>query len=253
MISTPPTSRMPLLSAGFTLAVAATCVTGIAATATPAAAGTVSGHVRFDGLRHEPPIITMTADPACDRQFPKGRPAETVVTSADGGLANVIVYVRSGFPKKFLFPPLQQSHETSIDQKGCAFVPHVLAVRVGEEITIHNSDATRHNVNGRSVENPPFNEATPGEGFVLRKTFQQPELAVKLKCDIHPWMAAYVGVFDHPFFAVTAADGSFTISGLPESKYTVEAWHESLGVHSAAVELDDDAATARLDFSFAGY
>jgi plastocyanin len=225
---------------------------GIAAAASPAAAGTLTGHVRLEGPRPTPPIITMSADPACDRQFPKGRPAETIVTGADGSLANVIVHVTAGFPKKFAFPPFRQSSEVTIDQKGCAYVPHVLAVRVGEEITIRNSDATIHNVSARSIENPPFNEATPGEGFVLRKTFRQPEIAVKLKCDIHPWMAAYVGVFEHPYFAVTGSDGSFTITGLPESEYTVEAWHESLGVQSAAVELDDDSATARLDFSFAG-
>lgn len=195
----------------------------------------------------------MSADPACDRQFPQGRPAEMIVAGADGGLANVFVHVKSGLPKKFVVPPAAAAGEIVLDQKACTYVPHVLAVRVGQEVTIRNSDPTIHNVNGRSIANAPFNEATPGLNDVLRRTFLQPEVAVKLKCDIHPWMTAYVGVFSHPYHAVSASDGSFTITGLPESdKYTVEAWHETLGTRSAVVEIDDEDATVQVNFSFAG-
>ena len=238
------TTRAPL--AALAVAIVAALVSASAADA-----ATITGHVRVTGSIPKPPIITMTADPACDHLYPHGRPAEIVVAGPDGALANVFVYVKTGLPKKFVFP-MPAPREVRLDQKGCAFVPHAIGVRVGEEITIHNSDPTMHNVNARAAINPPFNEATPGEDESLRKSFARPEVAVKLKCDIHPWMSAYIGVFDHPFFAVTGTDGAFTISGLPESDYTVEAWHESLGVRAANVKLDDDDKTATLDFSFAG-
>lgn len=239
----PPTSAAA--RALVALAAAATLLS------TGARAATITGHVRLTGEIPKPPTITMSADPVCDRMSPGGRPAEVIVADANGGLANVFVYVKTGLPKKFPIPAVP-STEPRIDQKGCVFVPHAIGVRVGQEIQIHSSDATMHNVAARSHANPPFNEATPGEDEALRKSFQRPEVAVKLKCDIHPWMAAYVGVFDHPFFAVTGSDGSFRIEGLPESEYTVEVWHESLGTKSAAIELEDDDETKSLDFSFAG-
>jgi len=217
--------------------------------ATPAGAGTVTGHVRFEGPPPARPTIYMAADPSCDKIAPNGRPADVVVVDQAGGLANVLVYVKSGLPEKARWE--MPSGAVKIDQKGCAYVPHVLGVRAGQEIEIHSADETLHNVDARTTLNTPFNEAMVGAGTVLRKSFTRPEVAVKLKCDIHPWMSAYVGVFDHPFFAVSSADGRFTLPALPEGEYTVEAWHESLGMKSATVEVDDDDV-ATLTFSFAG-
>lgn len=230
------------------LAIAMSMVLGCAS----ARAATITGHVRIAGSIPKPPTITMTADPTCDHLFPHGRPAENIVAGADGSLANVFVYVKSGFPKKFVFPA-GPAGEARLDQKGCAFVPHAIGVRVGQEISIHSSDETLHNVDARGALNAPFNEAMVGAGSTLVKAFQHPEVAVKLKCDIHPWMTAYVGVFDHPFFAVTGPDGTFTISGLPESDgYTVEAWHESLGTRTTKIAVDDDKKSYTADFSFVG-
>ena len=223
----------------------------VIASSIPASAGTIRGHVRLAGLIPKQPTITMTADPACDKISPQGRPAEMIVAAPDGALANVIVHITRGLPKKFAVPPAPPG-EVRIDQKGCVFVPHVIGVRVGQEVAISSSDETMHNVASRTTVNTPFNELTPGAGSMLRKVFMHPELPVKLKCDIHPWMVAYVGVFDHPFFAVTGPDGAFSISGLPEAEYSVEAWHESLGVRAVAVELEDDDATVTTDFSFVG-
>ena len=212
--------------------------------------GAITGRVRLDGTAPQRPVITMSADPACDRLFPNGRPSEMVIVDPAGGLANVLVYVKAGLPDDFQ-PPPPPAAAASIDQKGCAYVPHVLGVRVDQEVEIHNGDATLHDVNARSTVNPPFNAPMPVQNQVLRKAFRHPELPVKLKCDIHPWMSAYIGVFAHPFFAVTGADGSFSIPGLPVGDYTIEAWHESLAVRYAKVSVEADVS-ARLEFSFAG-
>lgn len=215
----------------------------------PALAGTVTGHARFQGPPPGRPTMYMTADPACDQVSPKGRPSEVVVVDPSGGLANVIVYVKSGLEDDATWPV--PNGTVRVDQTGCTYVPHVLGVRAGQELEIHSADPTLHNVNARTALNTPFNEAMAGAGTILRKSFLRPEVAVKLKCDIHPWMSAYVGVFGHPFFAVTSADGTFTLTALPEGEYVLEAWHESLGVKSVSLKVDDDdVATA--DFSFAG-
>jgi plastocyanin len=218
--------------------------------AAPAAAGPLSGSVRFQGPAPERPTIYMTADPACDKASPKGRPSDALVVDPSGGIANVLVYVKSGLDKQKAAWPAP-TDTPKIDQRGCVYVPHVIGVRVGQEIEIASADPTLHNVNARTSENSPFNVALPGADQKIHRSFNKPEVAVKLKCDIHPWMSAYVGVFDHPFFAVTSADGRYVLPTLPEGEYVIEAWHESLGTRSVKIEVDDKEP-ASLDFSFAG-
>lgn len=219
-------------------------------TAPGAQAGTLRGTVRFQGTPPKMPTVYMAADPACDKLSPDGRPAETVVVDpATGGLANVLLYIQSGLDDDAVWPP--PAAPARLDQKNCMYAPHVFGVRVGQEIEIHSADPTFHNVDARTKVNTPFNIGMPGANQVIRRSFSHPEVAVKLKCDIHPWMSAYVGVFTHPFFAVSAADGSFTFPTVPEGEYTVEAWHELFGVRSATVEVDDEDP-ATVDFTFAG-
>jgi plastocyanin len=216
--------------------------------AAPAAAGPLSGTVRYQGTAPERPTIYMTADPTCDKASPKGRPSDVLVVDPAGGIANVLVYVKSGLGKASWPAP---TDTPKIDQRGCMYVPHVIGVRAGQEIEIASADPTLHNVNARTSVNPPFNVALPGADQKIHRSFNHPEVAVKLKCDIHPWMTAYVGVFDHPFFAVTSADGRYVMPTLPEGEYVIEAWHESLGTRSVKIEVDDKDP-ASLDFSFTG-
>jgi len=169
-----------------------------------------------------------------------------VVAGPGGELANVFVYIKD---IKGNFPA--PSTPVVIDQKGCQYHPHVLAVRVGQPIVVSNSDAFLHNIHALSVDNPGFNigqpTKDPGRNVGVMKV---PEI-FKVKCDVHPWMGAYVHVIDHPFFAVTKEDGTFAIpAGLPDGRYTLAAWHEKLGEKLAVVEVKGGKAEA-VDFTFA--
>ncbi len=121
---------------------------------------------------------------------------------------------------------------------------------VGQKLVIRNSDPTLHNVHALPSKNEEFNQGQPFQGMELEKTFDQPEVMVRFKCDVHPWMSSYMGVLNHPFFAVSGADGSFSIDGLPAGDYEVEAWHEELGAKTMSVSVAaDGTAAANFDFS----
>ena len=210
------------------------------------AAGTVSGKANFDGTAPTRRTIKMSADPACDKANPNGRQGEAMVISADGAVANVFVYVKEGVSG--------YQHETPkapvmLDQAGCMYSPRVSGAQVGQTIQILNSDTTLHNVHALPKASKQFNSAMPMKGMKIKKRFTAPEVMVRIKCDVHPWMAAYVGVLDHPFHAVTGTDGSYSIDGLPAGTYTIEAWHERLGAQTSTVTVADGAA-ASANFSF---
>ena len=120
---------------------------------------------------------------------------------------------------------------------------------VGQELEIRNSDATLHNVHALPTASKPFNNAMPMKGMTIKRKFTAPEVMVRVKCDVHPWMAAYIGVLPHPFFAVSGEDGAFTIANVPPGTYTIEAWHEKMGTQTASVTVADGAA-ATADFTF---
>ena len=135
------------------------------------------------------------------------------------------------------------------DQQGCRYRPHVFGIRVGQTLTIRNSDATLHNIHATPAANPEFNMGQPIQGMEFERTFDAPEVMVPFQCDVHSWMNAYVGVLDHPYFAVTGDDGGFDISELPPGDYVVEAWHEELGTQTQNVTVGE-GGTAEVSFTF---
>jgi hypothetical protein len=209
----------------------------------PATAGTISGRVVLEGPVPESPKIKMTSDPACGTSEMR---AESFVVD-NGGLKNVFVYIKDGLGNKYIFDT--PTDPVTIDQKGCHYVPHVVGVRTTQPLEIVNSDNTLHNVHGMPKSNDEFNQGQPVRGMKSDFTFKTPEVLIPLKCDVHSWMNAYVGVVDHPYFAVTSDGGRFELRGVPPGTYSVEAVHEKLGRMSLPVTLGEKDAK-ELTFSF---
>jgi len=205
----------------------------------------VTGKAVFDGEAPKPKAISMKAVPACDKQHTDPVYEEFIVTGDKNELKNVVVYVKDGGKLGGAAP----TTPVVLDQKGCVYSPHVVVVMTGQELKAQNSDGFLHNVHGLCRDNPEFNfpqmqkgQVTPIEATKAVETF-------KVKCDVHPWMNAWVVVLDHPFSSVTGDNGEFAIKGLKDGKYTLVAWHEKLGTQEAEVEVKDGKATA--DFKFA--
>jgi Carboxypeptidase regulatory-like domain len=215
--------------------------------AAPAAGpgSTVSGTATFAGTSTDTPIA-MNADPVC-----AGLHKEPVTTGkvvvANGKLANVFVYVKSGLPAGATYPA--PTAKAEINQQGCLYHPRIQGMMVNQGLVIKNSDPTLHNIHALPKTNQEFNQGQPFQNMQFEKTFTKPEVMVHFKCDVHPWMSAYIGVLDHPFFAVTKEDGSFSIPNLPPGKYTLEAWHEELGTQDQDITVAAGApVTANFDF-----
>ncbi len=186
--------------------------------------GSVKVTVKFEGEQKKRRPIRMDQDPFCKSAHPDAEPAlnEQFVFGDDNALQNVLVYVSKGLEGKTFDKP---AATPTMDQHGCVYVPHVMGMMTGE-LAIHNSDNTLHNVKMTSANNGSFNEGMPVKDMVLKKSFNKPELAIQLKCDVHPWMGAFLHVFEHPFFAVTQQDGTVSLKGLPAGEYEITVWHE---------------------------
>lgn len=212
----------------------------------PATAGSIGGRVTFDGVAPPRETISMATDPNCRPDEPLQ--TETISVGQDHGLQNVFVYVRDGLGDlQFPVP----ASPAVLDQRGCRYTPRVIGVQVGQPVEILNSDRTFHNVHAVGQTNSEFNVAQPSVGMTMTHTFTTREVMVPFKCDVHLWMHAWVGVLEHPFFAVTGADGSFSLAGLPPGTYTVDAWHESLGTQTMRVTVTPKS-TATASFTFKG-
>ncbi|MBI1883842.1 MAG: hypothetical protein HYS08_06510 [Chlamydiae bacterium] len=206
---------------------------------------TLTGKVHLEGTPPPQEKIKMDADPVCQMQHSSDVFAERWVVNGNGTLRNVLIYIKEGLGDKTFPAP---SEPVVLDQKGCQYHPHVMGIQVGQTLKIVNSDDTLHNVHGKTKEMSLFNLAMPFKGLELEQKFEKADM-IKFVCEVHPWMAAYAGVFNHPFFAVSGEDGSFEIKNLPAGTYGVEAWHEKLGTQTQNVTVTETDSKA-VDFSF---
>jgi plastocyanin len=233
------------------LAVAVIVAAGAAdflAPAAPAAAGgTIKGHVRLTGKLPGNPVIRMGMDPKCvQMNAGKMTVQETVMAALDGSLANVFVSIEGSFPQT----PVP-ADPVVIDQRGCVYRPRVVGVRAGQPLQIRNSDDLMHNVHSSSARGNDFNVSEPKAGMVQSFTLKNDERMFHLRCDIHSWMTAYVGIVNHPYFAVTDPAGTFEIRNVPPGDYALGIWHERYGPLKQTVRVRA-GAIATADFSYAG-
>ena len=239
-------TTMRRISVTFCLAVGLASVSVMPGAARRAA--TINGTVTFDGKAPALKPLAMDADPACAKKHSSPVASEMLVLGNGNTMGNVIVYVSKGLPAGKTFPA--PKNPVTLDQKGCQYVPHAQGIMVGQAYRILNSDGILHNVHALPKVNPQFNKPMPPTLKETTTTFAKPEPVFEVKCDVHPWMRAYIGVFEHPFFATSGADGKFTIAGLDPGTYEITAWHERLGTQKATVKVGA-SGTVTQDFKFA--
>ena len=207
--------------------------------------GTIRGRVSLEGTPPGNTVIRMGADPKCAAMNATKRPVqEAVAVTPDGGLANAFVRLEGTFP----LTPVP-AEPVVIDQRACVYGPRVVGVRVGQTLRIRNSDPILHNVHSSSAAGNSFNVGQPMAGSTFDFKPKAEELMLKLGCDVHRWMTAYVGVVSHPYFAVSGAGGSFEIGKVPAGTYTIRAWHERFGEMSKTVTVRA-GSTATVDFGY---
>src|SRR5688500_622780 len=214
----------------------------------------IKGKVTLDGKPPEMKEIDMSAVKECAAQHADPVTEQTVVADDKGNLANVIVAIKKEEGKDL--PGEAPSEPAVLDQKGCMYEPHAIAMMAGQEMVVKNSDTFLHNVHALSTVNPPFNFGQPTkdeEGKKLGPDAPKAAEYFRVKCDVHPWMSAYIGVFEHPFFAVTKEDGSYEIKtdGLPDGEYTVTFWHEKFASETPIEEkVEIKGGKAEKDYKF---
>ena len=200
--------------------------------------GSVTGTVKLTGTAPANPKLDMSDEAACRGKYT----TDPVITASGGNLQNVLVYVKSGLPAGQKFTA--STTPVVVDQEGCLYHPRTLAVMAGQPLEIRNSDPVLHNIKVVAKRNRGFNISQPTKGMKTTRTFTAQEIAIPVACNVHGWMHANLNVFTHPFFAVTGADGSFTIRGLPAGTYEVEAWHEKLGTQTMTVAVPATGSAA---------
>ena len=212
------------------------------------AASTVTGTITFAGKAPVLRPLAMDADPVCAKKHSGPVPAEMLVLGNGNTVANIIVWVSKGLPAGKTYPAPKTP--VTLDQKGCVYVPHAMGIMIGQPYRILNSDGILHNIHTLPKINRAFNRAMPATSKEASTTFDKPEAIFQIKCDVHPWMSAYIGVFNHPFFSTTSMDGKFTIPGLDAGTYEITAWHERLGTQTATITVSG-SDTKSQDFKFA--
>jgi hypothetical protein len=209
----------------------------------------LQGMVKVVGDVPQPTVLTMSADSYCQEAHAGEKVlSEDVVVDTDGMVANAFVYVREGLEGRHYEP---SAEPVVLNQVGCMYQPHVLGMMAGQPLNLVSSDPTLHNIHALPTVkgNKEFNVGMSRPDVEITKTFTKPEIMVHMKCDVHPWMSAYIGVVGHPFFAVTDGDGRFEIPRLPAGTYTLEVWHEVFGTQSRQITVDE-SGTQEVDFTF---
>jgi plastocyanin len=206
---------------------------------------TIRGHVMLEGAAPAAQTIKMDADPYCSLQHTGGAETTEYVVGSGGSLKWVFVHVKEGIHSTYA-PP---SEPVVLDQKGCIYEPHVIGIMAGQTLKILNSDATLHNIHSFPQNSRSFNLAMPNAGMEIKQEFRNPEVMVRIKCDVHPWMESFAGVVAHPFHGVTGEDGTFNLARLPAGTYTIEAWHEAAGSQTQKVTVAE-GETKEIMFSF---
>ncbi len=209
--------------------------------------GVIKGKVTFKGdpEAFKRTSLDTTKDPKCTKKI--GSYDVIVNKTEPATLQNVLISIKTGLPDKKWDAPATPA---VINQEGCEYKPHILGVMEGQKVEIKNSDDTNHNIHFMPKKNEEINKTQPKKDMVDSITLKEEDEPFKVKCDVHPWMGAWVAVFKHPYFTVTEKDGSFEIKGLPAGKYVVRAWHEKFGEQTAEFEVTS-GKTVEKDFTFA--
>lgn len=211
-----------------------------------ATVGSITGTVTLDG---KPPVlkpINMSAEAYCAKAHSSPVIPPEVVTGEKGALANVVIYIKSGLGDYSFDTPKQA---VALDQKGCMYDPHVVALMAGQTLEVKNNDQTTHNIHPMPKDNREWNKVQPPGAPPIDDTFARAEDAIPVKCNVHPWMKSYVFVFKNPYYAVTTKDGTFTLSNLPPGTYTIEAWQEKYGTVDQTVTIGPKESKA-VTFTF---
>lgn len=211
----------------------------------PAPAGVVRGTVRFTGKTPPKKAISMDAEEACGKLHRGPVYEQAVVTGKAGALANVFVYIKTGLEGKTFAPP---KDVVVLDQRGCQFVPRVVAMQAGQTLAVRNSDPVSHNIHPRPANNREWNQQQSPGAPDLERRFARGEVMIPVKCNVHAWMKSWIGVMEHPYFAVTGPDGAFELRNLPPGEYTVAAWHEQLGEQLQRVTVSPKSE--RIEFRY---
>jgi hypothetical protein len=208
------------------------------ATAERPATLAIRGTVRYLGEPLKKRMMNTAGIPGLP---PGGVPREDLVLDAEGGVAGALIYIATGAEQSSVPPP---ETPVTMEMDGFRYRPHVLALQVGQELIIHNRDSALHHPHPIGERNPSLSLFGFPKDEPRRVTFTRPEIPIKLKCDIHPWMSAYIAVLDHPYFAVTDEKGRFEMRDLPAGKYTLRLWHEKLQAMDQDIDVRRDVIVA---------
>jgi plastocyanin len=205
--------------------------------------GTVGGKVTVEGVTVMAKTINMASEPGCAKMYSTPPKSEDLVVGQGSALENVVVYISAGAPEESA--PTQP---VQVVQKGCRFAPHVVAMQTGQPVQMVNEDSTSHNIHPLATNNREWNKAEPPGTTPLTESFARPEF-ISVKCNVHPWMHAYFAVLKTSHYAVTGDNGAFSLNNLPAGKYTITAWHETLGTQTQEITITGNE-TVPVNFVF---